>query len=66
MPFKHLQFSLECYQHYVNEKFFHFMCKGNPSVRGVMLALKSQYMQYNFRTFQVAVVLDGVRGSAVG
>jgi hypothetical protein len=66
MPYKHLRFSLECYQLYVNGNFFSCYVQGNPSVRGVMLALKSQNMQYNFGTFEVAVVLDGVRGSAVG
>jgi hypothetical protein len=35
--------------------------QGNPSVRGVLLALKNQDMQYNFGTFEFAVVLgDGI------
>jgi hypothetical protein len=34
------------------------LCASNPSVRGVLLALKKQNMQYNYGTFEVAVVLD--------
>ena len=58
MPYKCLQFSVECFQLYANGFFFSFYVHGNPSIRSVLLGLKNQNMQYNFGTCEVTVVLE--------